>query len=389
MVSRIANPYRPGFNQSPVTLAGREMVMRGIDEALDVAELDGRTPRPVVLVGSRGVGKTVLLAEAAAHAAERYSWLTVPVEVRRETPFIPQLVERLVAVRDLYDQAPPGGRVTVTAAKIRASVLGVGGEIELRRRGTDAEAPTLPLEAALAAACESAMAHRAGVLVTVDELQLASPVELGDFSATLQQHVPDGWPLVVVVAGLPSIRSAHRGVTCFERAEWHLLAMLDMNAATSALQEPARLAGRPMSEAAAQQLAEASGGYPYAIQLLGHHAWRSSTGADSIEETHAGPAVDAAHRELSDGLYAARWGDASPREQEYLLALADLVAEHPQVTGGMVARRLGKAAKALSPVRERLIQKGTIYAEGEVVRFSVPGMAPWVRAESPHDAGSH
>ena len=123
------------------------------------------------------------------------------------------------------------------------------------------------------------MAHKAGVLITLDELQLASPIDLGDFAATLQQHVPDAWPLVVIVAGLPSIRSTHRGVTYFERAEWHVLGMLDLQASKIALQEPALLAGRPMSDTVARLLAEASGGYPYAIQLLGHHAWRASSGA--------------------------------------------------------------------------------------------------------------
>ena len=239
----------------------------------------------------------------------------------------------------------------------------------------------------MAAAFEAAMAHKAGVLITVDELQLASPIELGDFAATLQQHVPDAWPLVVIVAGLPSIRSTHRGVTYFERAEWHVLRMLDLQASKVALQEPARLAGRPMSDTVARLLAEASGGYPYAIQLLGHHAWRASSGATSIEKRHAAPAIAAGQDELSSGLYATRWGDASPREQEYLAALAQLLAERARVTGSQVAAQLGKTTKALSPVRERLIQKGAISAEGEVVRFSVPGMAVWVQSEAPAPGG--
>lgn len=381
MAARVPNPYRPGFNQAPLALAGRESVMAGIDEALDVAALDGRTPRPLVLTGSRGVGKTVLLGEAAAHAAERHSWLTVPIEVRRGTRFVPQLIERLAAARDLYDQAPAGKRVTVTAAKVRASVLGVAGEVEIQRRSVHEQGPAMPLDAVLAAACQAAMAHGAGLVVTVDELQLASRAELADLAATLQQHVPDDWPLVVLVAGLPSIRSTNRGVTYFERAEWHVLGMLDRTAAEVALQVPAREAGRPMADSAAQVLAGASGGYPYAIQLMGHHAWRASTGSASIEKRHTAAAIAAAQDELAGGLYAARWGDASGREKEYLGALARLCADQDQVTGSMVAEALGKSPKALSTVRERLLQKGAIYADARVVRFAVPGMAAWVRQE--------
>ena len=65
---RQPNPYRPGFNQAPDVLVGRDEVLAAAREALDVAALDGRTPRPLVLVGSRGVGKTVLLGQIAAEA---------------------------------------------------------------------------------------------------------------------------------------------------------------------------------------------------------------------------------------------------------------------------------------------------------------------------------
>ncbi|MDP9443296.1 MAG: ATP-binding protein, partial [Actinomycetota bacterium] len=134
---RPANPYRPGFNQPPAALAGRDAVLQAVREALDVAALDARTPRPILLTGGRGVGKTVLLGEAAAIAAETRSWLTVPVEVRPNSRFTPQLVERLTAVRDLYQQTPRGQRVAVTGAKIRAAVLGFGAEVALTRRRAD------------------------------------------------------------------------------------------------------------------------------------------------------------------------------------------------------------------------------------------------------------
>lgn len=376
---RIANPYRPGFNQAPASLAGRDAVLAAVREALDVAALDARTPRPLVLAGGRGVGKTVLLGETAAIAADTLSWLTVPVEVRPGRPFTPQLVERLHTARHLYDQAPAGGKLMVSGAKVRATVLGVGGELDIVRR-EPGPGPAVPLEAALAEACEAAQRRGAGLVVTLDELQLAGRHELADFAATLQQHVGDDWPLVVVLAGLPNIRDSHRGVTYLERSEWHVLGLLDRAASVEALTVPAAAAGRPMSAPAAAALAEASGGYPYAIQVMGHHAWRASHGAARIDVSHVPGAIEAAEQDLAAGLYASRWEDASPREREYLAALAWLLADEEVVGGGAVARRLGKDTRKVSYLRDRLLRKGTVFAQGGGLRFAVPGMAGWIRS---------
>lgn len=237
---------------------------------------------------------------------------------------------------------------------------------------------TEALEGLLAETCEAAQVHEAGLVITVDELQFADRSELADFAATVQQHVPDNWPLVIVLAGLPSIRDTQRGVTYLERAEWHVLGLLNAVASRTALAEPAIAAGRPMSLAACDRLAEASGGYPYAIQVMGHHAWRASSASDTIEDSHAADAVAAAEEDLAAGLYESRWQDASPKEREYLLALAQLAADHHDVTAAEVARSLGKTTKAVSYLRDRLTQKGTIFAESGALRLAVPGMANWV-----------
>lgn len=385
-MKRISNPYRPGFNQPPAALTGRDRVVAAFTEALDVAALDGRTPRPVILTGGRGVGKTVLLGEAAAIAAEKHSWLTVPIEIRPGRTFTPQLLERLAAARDLYRQTPEGKHLEVAAAKIRATVLGVGAEVELRR-GERAE-PALALEALLADTCEAALVHEAGLVITVDELQFADRSELADFAATLQQHVPDNWPLVIVLAGLPSIRDTQRGVTYLERAEWHVLGLLGADATRAALAEPATASGRPMSLAACERLADASGGYPYAIQVMGHHAWRASSASDTIEDSHAVDAVAAAEEDLAAGLYESRWQDASPKEREYLFALAQLAAGHHDVTAAEVARSLGKTTKAVSYLRDRLTQKGTVFSESGFLRLAVPGMANWILRSNQLESGA-
>jgi hypothetical protein len=372
------NPYRPGFNHAPVTLAGRDAVLDAVRDALAVAAEEARTPRPILLVGGRGVGKTVLLGEAAAIAAEEHAWITVPVEVRPQRPFTAELVERLAAARDLYRQVHPGQRLTVSGAKVRATVLGVGAEVQWSRPAAADRAA--PLDAALAEACLAARERSAGLLLTLDEVQSAKRAELADFTAVLQQHVPEQWPLVVVLAGLPSIRDTNRRVTYLERGEWHLLGLLDEQATARALREPAAQGGRPMTDTACRALTDASGGYPYAIQLLGHHAWRAASGAARIDAAHAASAIEAADAELRAGLYESRWYDASPKERGYLVALAGLVARGAASDGATVAAVLGRRAREVSYLRDRLIRKGTIFPGPEGLRLAVPGMAEWILA---------
>ncbi len=376
MLDRAVNPYRPGFNQPPVELAGRTEILAAAREALDVAALDGRTPRPLLLVGTRGVGKTVVLGEIAELAAQVHSWPTVAVEVRPNGRFVDRLIARLDAVVALFDQAPPGRRLRLESATLRAGALGIGGEVNLVPNARANRAGGL--EPALAAACAAASARGGGLVLAIDELQLANRDELAELTATLQEHVADGWPLAVVAAGLPKLREPRRSVTYLERGEWHELGLLGPRATRQALTVPAEQAGRPFAEAAADRLGAASGGYPYAIQVFGHHAWRASADAAQISDAHAERAVEAAHADLAGGLYAARWSDASPVEHGYLKALAELAVAGAATTGAHVARALDRSPQAVSYLRDRLLKKGTIFAQERDLVFVVPGMARWI-----------
>lgn len=378
-MSRVPNPYRPGFNAPPPTFVGRDGVLASVREALDVAALDGRTPRPLILTGTRGVGKTVALGEAAALAQEHYGWPTVHVEVRPKRSFTPLLLERLEAARANLEHTTtkPRRGARVVGGKVSAAALGVGAEVTIER-DPETSAPADPIGQALAATMLVAMRQGAGLVLTLDEAQLATRQELAAFAAVLQEHMPDDWPLVVIVAGLPSLRDPNRSVTYLERGEWQELGLLAPADARRALTEPAQESGRPMDDAAADVLVEASGGYPYAVQLYGHHAWRVSTGRPRITVTHARQALDAARHELEDGLYVSRWNDASRREQDYLAAVAALIVRTGEATGPQVAAELGKAQTQVSYLRDRLLKKGTLYTEGPRLLFLTPGMAQWV-----------
>ncbi len=377
-MSRVENPYRPGFNEPPKELAGRGDVLEDLREAIEIAALDGRTPRPTLLVGARGVGKTVMLAEARAIAGSRFGWPRVHVELRPETPFTPDLIDAIARASELLEQPPAKRTLRAESVTLRAGVPGVGGEVRFAR---DADVdPTPALRPALAKLAELATRLSSGVVITLDEAHLAARRELAALAALLQEGTGERWPFVVVFAGLPLMRAPEHSVTYLERGAWHELGMLSREDTVRALRLPAEAGGRPIDEDAASILAEASGGYPFAVQLYGHYAWRASTDHDTIDISAARAALPRAHQELERGLYAARWTAASPSQKSYLASLAIVAATGTPTTARAVADQLGRTPKQLSTVRDELIKQGTLTVEGDELRFTIPGMSDFVLA---------
>lgn len=390
MPDRTQNPFTPGFAKIPKELLGRDEVLAALDDALERAALDHYMSRPILLYGPRGMGKTVLLIEAARRAGESFGWPALQVEVSERTPLPDVIAAEAESLRQVIEQAPPGHRFEFDEAILRAQVPGVGAELRVKRKGV-AQGPSVPtLKSSLSALASLALDHETGIILTIDEIQAADPGELKDVLSVIQLAEQRDWPMVVVAAGLPTIRDVGRGDTTFslgylERAEWHEINLLDRSQTLQALQGPAKAAGRPMTTEAAEILAEACGGYPYAIQLYGQHAWRAATGSRTIGVEAAKTAVPRAERELERGLYEGRWAHTTPREQEYLTAVAQLKEEAALVNGSTVARRMGEEARTVSGLRERLIKKGMLVAFGQELDFAMPGMASYVvrRTSSP------
>ena len=67
----VRNPFLPGAGTQPPALVGREDVLRKADIALDRL-LIGRGSKSLLMVGLRGVGKTVLLNRIQELADEKY-----------------------------------------------------------------------------------------------------------------------------------------------------------------------------------------------------------------------------------------------------------------------------------------------------------------------------
>ena len=59
--------FAPAFGNMPATLVGRDLDMRRLQNGL--ASVPGSKDRATLIIGQRGLGKTVLLLELAEYAA--------------------------------------------------------------------------------------------------------------------------------------------------------------------------------------------------------------------------------------------------------------------------------------------------------------------------------
>lgn len=119
-------------------------------------------------------------------------------------------------------------------------------------------------------------------------------------------------------------------------------------------------------------------GYPFFIQQYGKYAWNVATGK-TITLGDAEKGGEAAQEALDDGFFSDRAERATPRERDFLRAMADLPGPPYQLSDLLPA--LGKRkASQLSVARDSLIKKGLIYAPDlGLLDFTMPRFGDFMR----------
>ncbi|MEZ5075409.1 MAG: ATP-binding protein [Solirubrobacterales bacterium] len=382
----VKNPYTPNAGSRPPELAGR-------DEQLEqfrvlVARLkDGQTEQSIIAKGLRGVGKTVLL-NAFEDMAESEGFLTYYHELTDESSLVEELArdsERALAMLKLSEKLTRKVRDGLGHLKTikLTGPEGIGLEVDLRRasEGTlTADLTDLFLELGAAA-----RERGRGVIFFLDEVQFANEAHYRALISALHRSNQKQLPISAAAAGLPQIpRLTGDARSYAERLfDFPTIANLDRDAATAALVEPARAQGVDYADDALELALEWTEGYPFYIQQVGKHAWNQAE-KTPITRADVEAALPAAQAALDRTIYEVRIQRATANERKYMRAMAEL-GEGPYRSGS-VARKLGQASTALSQVRQRLMNKGLIYATEDYgfIDFSVPRFAEYMRRHLPY-----
>ncbi|MCK1618924.1 AAA family ATPase [Bradyrhizobium sp. 159] len=376
----VRNPYAPGAGTPPPELAGRSELINEATVALRRTQV-GRPTQSPILVGLRGVGKTVLLVKIN-ELAEKEGFHTVSVEAH-EGKTLPELLapglRKVLLTLSAMESAKELGRrglrvfrsfLNTVKMKIHDVELGLTISPELGAADSgdiESDLPDLML-----AIGHAAKAAKRPVALLLDELQYLTDSEFSALIMSIHKLNQNSLPVILIGAGLPQILGlAGTSKSYAERLfKFPEIGALDEKDAINAIVNPARDEGVSFEKAAVHQILNLTERYPYFLQQWAHEAWNVAQGSqirakDVVEAHNNAIAV------LDEGFFKVRFDRCTPSERKYMRALAELGSGIQR--SGDIAHLLKVKTTSVAPTRSSLIKKGMIYSpsHGDTA-FTVP-----------------
>jgi hypothetical protein len=392
-MDQVRNPFAPGAGAPPPALAGRDELLETVRVALERIRI-ARASKSVLMVGLRGVGKTVLL-DRMCDEAERAGIHTVRIEApeNRSLPAIlaPQLrlallrLSRTAEAKDLAKRALRALAGFAKSLKVKYNDIEVGLDYEPEPGLADNGDLEHDLLALLEAAGEAAKKAGTALALFIDELQYVHEDQLAALITALHRCAQRELPVVLVGAGLPQLPGQMgRAKSYAERLfSFPEVGALPREAAHVAILMPVREEGADITMGALDAIFARTEGYPYFLQEWGKHAWDAAE-ASPITEEDVARASELAVAALDESFFRVRFDRLTPAEKRYLRAMAEL-GPGPHRSGD-IADVISRKVTALAPVRESLIKKGMIWSPGRGdTAFSVPLFDAFMRRAVPDD----
>ncbi|MCA1778332.1 MAG: AAA family ATPase [Xanthomonadaceae bacterium] len=389
----IRNPYTPGAGTPPAELAGRDELREQVRVALARVRL-GRPSKSLLMVGLRGVGKTVLLDRMRDDAeGSGISTLRIEAPENRSLPAIlaPELRRALLRLSRHERAAELAGRALrglagfATALKVKYQDIEVGLDFEPEPGLADNGDLELDLQALLEAAGAAAKEADTAIALFLDELQYVEEEQLAALITALHRAAQRRLPVVLVGAGLPQLRGRMgRAKSYAERLfDFPEVGPLSPQDARKAIAKPAQDEGVEFEPEALDHIVESTQGYPYFLQEWGKHAWDAATTSPiTVADVEIGSV--SAIAALDESFFRVRFDRLTPSEKRYLRAMAEL-GPGPHRSGN-IAAVLDREVTSLGPTRSNLIGKGMIWSpsHGDTA-FTVPLFDEFMRRIMPGD----
>lgn len=387
----INNPFAPGAGARPPELVGRDSVIES-SRILFGRIKQQRAEKSLILVGLRGVGKTVLRNELG-NDATKIGCRAIFIEAHEDkslaallTPPLRTLLFELDSMANISEKVRRGLGVLksfVGAVKVKMGEIEVGVDIDPVRGSADSGDLEADLSNLFTAVGEAAQDRGATVVLLMDEIQYLSEKELSALIMAMHKMQQLRLPIILIGAGLPIItRLAGESKSYAERLfDFPNIGPLSDDDSRKALRDPVEKSGAQFAEDAIKEIIHLTKGYPYFIQEWGYQSWNyAQTNTITLDDVKK--ATPKVIERLDKGFFRVRFDRLTPSEKKYLRAMAYLGAGPHR--SGDIADVLGVQVNSVGPTRANLINKGMVYSPtyGDVA-FTVPLFDEFMRRIMP------
>ncbi|MBI2410277.1 MAG: AAA family ATPase [Candidatus Kerfeldbacteria bacterium] len=385
------NPFAPGAGTPPPALVGRTEILNNVQLALHRVKA-GKPAKSLLLVGLRGVGKTVLLnkiEEIAIEDGYKTTLLEAPENKSLPSLLVPVLRQHLLSLdrgEKVNEQVKKALRVLksfVNAIKLKHKDVEIQLDIDPELGTADSGDIETDLPQLLLAVAQAAYSRKISIALIIDEMQYINEVELSALIMAVHKINQKQLPFILIGAGLPQLVGlTGKSKSYAERLfDFPNVGPLTKEDAKIALQNPAKQEGVEFEDKALNDIIDITQGYPYFLQEWGYHTWNLAT-SSPISKKIVHDVEPIVTKKLDENFFRVRFDRLTPREKEYLRATAELGAG--QHRSGDIAELMGIRVQSAAPLRSGLIHKGMIYSpsHGDTA-FTVPLFEEYMKRVMP------
>src|ERR1035437_867952 len=289
VITRNSNPFKPTFGASPPFLGGRDESIEEFKESLENGP--GSPGRATIYTGPRGVGKTAMLNKTQ-EIAKKLGWFVISETAsqgfinRLSNEYFPALLSEFDSgVKDAIMATPMkwGGATLKNKAPMQAG---------LRTQMTEL--------------CRVMEANQTGILISLDKINYQQIDELREFFTSLQHLFREEHEIAFVGGG--SLEAIHdvlndSSLGFLERADRYVLEPLSLEMTMEAIAKPIESGGRKITPEVCKKAAQATGGYPLLIQLVGYQSWNVNPNEPTITLADVEKGVVKASRKMGTLFY--------------------------------------------------------------------------------------
>ncbi len=337
------NPFCLSFGKEPDRYVERTEAYSQITETFDSISPSSNC---YIIMGVRGIGKTVLLSTILNDYRDRSDWVVVSLNAGRN------LLEMLAA--GLYEDTRL--QKCFIEASLNLSKFGIGLDIKKNPPISDIQ---IAIERMVRIIYDKGMR----ILITIDDVTKNSDVI--SFACAFQDLILKRMPVYLLMTGLyENIYNLQRDKRCsfLLRAEKVNVGPLSLTGMMNQYMQTFQC-----SKEDALKMAAFTKGYSYGFQALGYIMWDKDC---SLEK-----AIPAFDEKMASYCYEKIWDDLSEKEKEIII----LLAQNGEMKTKDITAKINVTDKTFSVQRDRLIKKGIIDGSSHgLVRLALPRFEEFV-----------